>query len=317
MKRFEKVYIEITDYCALRCAFCPNSQRIYNSNPLSTPIATSPNNMRGIMDIDLFKSLCAQLTGKTRRVCLHLLGDPLSVPNLANYITILKAYHLKVDLVTTGLFLRENDFSLLINPPFVQVSFSLSAFIANPMRLHNKHLENILSFCHYNVAHKSPIFINLRLHSNDFAANSPHLDTILHAISKHFKLSYLESTRLKSTERVKLASKVFLVPTRSFEWSRKNSSPSESLDSTQDNVGKGLRSGRFCHGTHSQIGILSNGHVVPCCIDYEGAASFGSLRTQNLHEILTSNRFIEFRHKLAMGKPASTLCAQCGYHLAR
>ncbi|RDU73115.1 radical SAM/SPASM domain-containing protein [Helicobacter aurati] len=322
MKRFEKIYIELTDYCGLCCGFCPNSRRIQpyswqaaeNPHVISSLKGSEENNkgqsLRTIMPLSLFQSLCEQITGKTRRVCLHILGDPLSIHNLVEYIEILRFYKLQVDLVTTGLFLRQSDFAMLTAYPFVQISFSLSAFLANPNRLHDIHLQRIFAFCDYNLMQESPIFINLRLHNKDIASNSPYFREILRNIASHFNIPH-ENVFNQIYKRVRLAKKTLLVATRSFEWIRK--------DSINDVLSDGVKTKprRFCHGAYSQIGILCNGDVVPCCIDYSGAACFGSIKTQKLHQILTSKVFQEFKHKLGIGEPASSLCEKCGYVVAR
>ena len=283
--RFEKIYIELSDFCGLKCGFCPNATR---------------KTRRGSMELALFEDICAQVRGRARRVCFHILGDPLGV-ELWRYAAIAKAHNLKVELVTTGLFLKEKDFELLLSAPFVQVAFSLSAFVANPRVLEAGHLEQILRFCDHSVASGSPIFINLRFHSVDIAAESARYRQMLGVITGHFEgLSLAEvEAALKRGERVRLGAKVFLNPTISFEWER-DSEVSES-------------SGFSCYGGIGQVGILSDGRVVPCCIDYEGRAAFGTLGEISLGEILDSVLFREFARKMREGIMPHALCEGCGY----
>lgn len=288
--RFEKVYIELSDFCGLRCGFCPSASR-------------EKTLKRGVLDIEFFERICAQVAGKARRVCLHILGDPLAVENFSSYVKILKKHKLKVDLVSTGLFLKENMFELLLQDPFVQVSFSLSAFLANTHILSDRHLRMILSFAKINFECQSPIFINFRFHSADIESQNLRYMDMMKIIAECFSIEQTELIQnLKNKKRVRLGAKVFLVPTKSFEWHRSQS--------------KGLSQSVFCYGANKQIGILSDGRVVPCCIDYEGRASFGHLSEQNLDEILDSQNFRSFAQSLKDGKPPCKLCAQCGYHLS-
>ncbi len=291
MKLFEKVYIELSDYCALSCGFCP-------SHTLSK--------RRGTMDLKLFESICAQIQGKTRRVCLHLLGDPLSVQHFAMYVKILRKYHLKVDLVTTGLFLRKKHFELLLNEPFVQVSFSLSAFLANPHQFKKAHLKRILDFCAFNIHSQSPIFVNLRFHSNDILRRENYFVRMLNEIGAYFGFSNID---LKQ-ERLKLGKKVFLNPTHSFDWEiQKDTFPPPYIVNNKSSIKP------LCYGAQKQIGILSNGELVPCCIDYNAQASFGNLKEQNLADILDSKAFIAFSLNLRQGNIPCELCQKCGYRL--
>lgn len=284
LKTFKKVYIELSDYCGLRCHFCPQSLR---------------KSQRGAMDLAIFERICAQLVGRSQRISLHILGDPLALKNIESYIEVVKHYRLKVDLVTTGLFLREKHFEMLLNAPFVQVAFSLSAFLANPQLLHLGHLERILGLCDENLKCNCPIFINLRIQTYDIKCHLPDLSEILESIATHFKQPLPKSL----TQRVKLARKTFLNPMRSFDWTNRHSTSHFAESNTS----------HICYGASKQIGILSDGRLVPCCIDYEGKASFGSLVEQNLEEILQQQKFKDFFHQLLKGIPPCKLCRECAY----
>ena len=289
MKVFEKIYIEISDYCALSCGFCPSGLR---------------QTKRGEMDLGLFKSICEQIQGKAKRVCLHILGDPLGVGDFAAYVRILAHYGLKVDLVSTGLFLKERDFELLLQNPFVQVSFSLSAFLANANVLKMAHLHRILDFCGAHIQRNAPIFINLRFHQNDIMQESEKFKVMLETIRAYFGLPSCDLRQ----GRIKLAPKIFLNPMPSFEWEQsmleQRTYKSESKDSKP-----------LCYGAHKQFGILSNGELVPCCIDYNGRASFGNVRTQSMEGILDSVRFLQFAQNLKDGIAPCELCEKCGYKM--
>lgn len=96
--------------------------------------------------------------------------------------------------------------------------------------------------------------------------------------------------------------KVFLVPTKSFEWHIDGDFPLKSQSIK-------------CYGASKQIGILSDGRVVPCCIDYEGRSAFGYLQEGSLDGILNSQKFRDFAQSLRSGQAPCDLCKKCGYHL--
>lgn len=314
MAQFEKIYIEISDYCALSCGFCPSSKK---------------KNMRGIMDSSLFSSLCAQIENKTKRVSLHILGDPLSVRDFEKYAQIAHSYRLKIDLVTTGLFLKKKHFGLLLQEPFVQVSFSLSAFLANPKLLTMGHLQTILAFCKQHIQENAPNFINLRLHQKDIVQGGKAFEAIIKEIETFFAPFCPESSRIdlrridfwqgsnecdslqKRKKRIRLAPKILLKPTASFEWEQ------EDRDyTTKDSkkISKTIHK-PLCYGSLKQCGVLSNGELVPCCIDYEGRASFGNIKEQSFQEIIKSKHFQAFRESLKKGIAPCKLCQKCGYRL--
>lgn len=303
MKRFERVYIEISDYCGLACGFCPSARR---------------KSMRGEMDLELFRRICAEVRGIARRVCLHLLGDPLSVDSLNAYLRVAGEFGLKVEIVSSGLFLSKHSFESLISAPIVQICFSLSAMIANSARFSSSHLARILSFCDYALQSKSEIFINLRL-QNVYIESSA-LDSIIGAIAKHFKYDIKSlKTALKNGEKVRLARKILLLSKRQFQWQitqntqYSNKSADSKIFTNTDSI---KRAGRFCLALQKQIGILSNGILVPCCMDYAGEARLGNLNENSLRDLLESSTFQRFESALSSGIPAHRICQDCGFHQA-
>ena len=138
----KKIYIEISDICGLKCDFCP-----------------APKGVRGVMDLVLFRKAVLEARHFTRLITLHILGDPLKIGNLAEYLQIAKEANLSVEITTSGANL--SDFDLLLRAPIKQVNFSLDAIrtLKNAPFL----LRRICDFCKYKVQKKSEIFINLRV----------------------------------------------------------------------------------------------------------------------------------------------------------
>jgi radical SAM protein with 4Fe4S-binding SPASM domain len=68
-----------------------------------------------------------------------------------------------------------------------------------------------------------------------------------------------------------------------------------------------------CYGLNRQLGILSNGTVVPCCLDYEGKVMLGNANSQELHDIVASAKYIA--QGLKDGSPTEELCKKCSYRL--
>ena len=93
MAKFQKVYIEISDICGCECSFCP-----------SLNLAKF-----GSMDLGLYERILSQIRGKTRAICLHLLGDPLANLNLNKYLSLAYDKDFKIDLVTTGKYLKKHS----------------------------------------------------------------------------------------------------------------------------------------------------------------------------------------------------------------
>ena len=69
----------------------------------------------------------------------------------------------------------------------------------------------------------------------------------------------------------------------------------------------------FCHALRNQIGILSNGTVVPCCLDAEGRISLGNIYDVSLDDILASPRAKSIYDGFSSHTAVEKLCMSCGY----
>lgn len=272
MGKFQKVYIEISDVCGCECSFCP-----------------SPNIAKfGAMDLEVYKSILSQIKGKTKAICLHLLGDPLANANLDIYLNLAFDSNFNIDLVTTGKYLKNHDFAMLCKAH--QISFSLSAFLDKNAKFKDDYIDNLLEFCKFKNAINSEIFINFRVQKHMLNLDKFHL--IKDKFEQFFgvKIDY-------QNNRFRLGYKIFLNFKEYFEWREPNS----------QNIQK------YCHGLSSQIGIKSSGVVVPCCIDARADINLGSLKEQNLATIINSSKSKAIIDGFRQGKAVENLCQKCEY----
>ena len=202
----KKIYIEISDICGLKCSFCP-----------------APKGIRGVMNLGLFKKAVAESSRYTKLIALHILGDPLSVENLEQYLAVAKSANLSVEITTSGANLANlKNFDLLLNPPIKQVNFSLDAL--NELKNRDFLLAWILDFCKYKKAIKSQIFINLRIQKRARNMN------LVAFLEREFGIQnlaqYLSESSNKSCEskcaicdsRVKLGDKIIIDFRGVFKW---------------------------------------------------------------------------------------------------
>ena len=82
------MYLEITNVCNLRCAFCPGTQR-----------------PRRFMTPEEFRQLAARLRPYGTYLMLHVMGEPLLHPQLAELLDIAGVLGFQVCLVTNGTLL--------------------------------------------------------------------------------------------------------------------------------------------------------------------------------------------------------------------
>jgi radical SAM protein with 4Fe4S-binding SPASM domain len=282
--KFYRIYIELTNVCGLRCSFCPTK--------------VLPNTT---MDLAFFESVINEAKGFTREIACHVVGDPLTLPNLKAYLDIIDRYKMKAMLTTSGYFMKKHTFGTLFHPAVKQINVSLNAFNKNDTSItFEQYIQPILNLCHEKVKQKKELFINLRMWNLDEAMSEAKFNQALfERLEKAFEVR-LDLTALDPKEKksIRLANKVLLHFDNYFEW--------PSLHNK--NYGHGT-----CQGLTSHIGILSNGDVVPCCLDHEAVMKLGNVKVQSLKEILDSKRASAMREGFKVGQCSEEMCLKCSY----
>ena len=69
----------------------------------------------------------------------------------------------------------------------------------------------------------------------------------------------------------------------------------------------------FCHGLGDHFGILSDGTVIPCCLDREGAIALGNVFESDICDILSSGRAVAMCEGFSKKRASEELCRRCGY----
>lgn len=111
---FKRMYLEITNVCNLRCAFCPGTQR-----------------PRRFMTPEEFRQLATRLRPYGTYLMLHVMGEPLLHPQLAELLDIAGELGFRVCLVTNGTLLPRQLPTLEGSPALHKLSVSLHSFEGN------------------------------------------------------------------------------------------------------------------------------------------------------------------------------------------
>ena len=273
MKRFRKVYLEISNLCNLRCAFCPGTRRAPKT-----------------MNEDEFSSLLPKLRPYTDFLYFHLMGEPLCHPKLQRFLELAGDTGFRVILTTNGTLLEKRQDMLLNADALHKLNISLHAFEANDLEVP---FEAYLNQCFaFGKAAEGKKIVVYRLW-NQGGADSRNQE-ILTAMEQFFPKPLQEDRR-----GIRIGEKVFLEYGDKFDW------PDLSAEDGGGRV--------FCYGLRDQIGVLCDGTVVPCCLDHEGDIALGNLFEASLEEILETPRakaiYAGFQNKTA----AEELCRRCGY----
>lgn len=282
--KFYRIYIELTNVCGLSCSFCPTK--------------TLPSKE---MDLDFFESIIQQAKEYTNEIACHVVGDPLTLSNLHDYLDILHKYGLKAMLTSSGYFLKKHSYDTLFHPCVKQINISLNSFNKNDTSITFKqYIKPVLSLCEAKLERDEDLFINLRVWNLDEmmserAFNETLFNTLSSAFGTKLDLKDIYESRPKS---IRLASKILVHFDNYFEWPSLNN----------QYYGDGT-----CQGLQSHVAILASGKVVPCCLDCDGVIELGDLHKNTLNEILTSTRAVNMIEGFKEGKAVEELCQKCSY----
>ena len=271
----KKAYIEITNRCNLRCSFCPGTKR--------APRTMTP------AEFDL---VLERLTGQVEYVYLHVMGEPLSHPQLAELLSLAAAREMKVCITTNGTLLARQAETLLAAPTLHKVSVSLHSFEGNDgaQERERQYLEEVWSFAARAAA--QGVIAALRLWNEGGAeTRNGVIEAFLHEkCPGEWPEPRGGSFRLRDN--------LYLERAKKFDWPDLNAQE---------------RGTQFCYGLRDQLGVLADGTAVPCCLDHEGDIALGNLFTQPLSEILQSERACALRVGFSRRRPSEELCRRCGF----
>ena len=273
MKRFNKIYLEISNVCNLKCAFCPGTRRA-----------------KKVMSEAEFSALLPRLRPYTDHLYFHLMGEPLCHPNLKRFLELAGEAGFKVVLTTNGTLLGRQQEMLLRAPGLYKVNISLHAFEANDLAVpFSEYLEGCFSFGQAAEGKKLLVY---RLWNNGGADKRN--EDILAAMKAAFPSPWVDEGK-----GIRIGRRVYLEYGDKFDW------PDMGAEEAGSRVS--------CYGLRDQIGVLCDGTVVPCCLDHEGDIPLGNLFTDDLEVILSSKKAQAICQGFLKGTAVEELCRKCGY----
>lgn len=241
------------------------------------------------MSLDQFKHILDQLKGKTEYIYYHLMGEPLLHPSISLFIEEASKRGFKSMITTNGTLLEENE-SMLLRLKLHKINISVHSFEDNDEVLQLNYLNQISSFA--NKASEYGTIVVLRLWNNGFAKDKN--DKTISFLKEYFGTDWKQNSR-----GFTIKNKLFLEFGERFEWPDLNS---------------GVKGNSFfCYGLRDHFGILTDGTVVPCCLDSEGVLSLGNIFEKDLSCILNSPRARSIYDGFSQRKANEELCRKCGY----
>lgn len=280
MKKFDKVYVEITNVCNLKCKFCDEGNRA-----------------KAYMSVNDFRKIINEVKEYTNLIALHVKGEPLLHPKLKEILDVCFENKIQVNITTNAILLEKNIEVLANSKALRQINLSMHALIQNDLEIKENVKRLIQTVCKIRSKNENIIF-SYRLWNVKSISENDVNSSILEALGDYYKIQNILE-RSQKEKFIELDKKIFLNQDIEFEW--------PSLDKEIiSNTGK-------CYGLRKQIGILVNGDVVPCCLDQNGAICLGNIFECGLEEILNSKKAKNIEKGFQERKLAEELCKRCGF----
>jgi len=241
------------------------------------------------MSEEEFRYVINEIRHLTDYVYFHVMGEPTTHPDLTKFIKYATSLGLKCAVTTNGTLLSRlgDDF---LDSGVYKVNLSVHSFEDSDEQAHEKYLAELADFA--DKATERGILTVLRLWNkgHDGGKNNKTLE---------FFKSRLDGEWKWGARGARIKHKLHLEYGERFEW------PDMNATCYGDSV--------FCYGLGDHFGILSDGSVIPCCLDSEGAITLGNLFEKPIDDILTTERAVAMRDGFKNRVATEELCKRCGY----
>ncbi len=270
---FKKIYVEITNSCNKNCSFCSISKR-----------------KKKEMSLSEFKEVIEKIKPYTNYIYLHIKGEPLLHSNIKDILEICRVNKIKVNLTTNGTYLNKYKEVICNSNTVRQINISLHSYKKDD---DFKTLFQAVDYINKN----SKIYLVYRywILSKTNRSNNYQINNLV----EHYKLSNEIKDKIYSDLNIKINDTLYVNKDYEFIW--------PSLDNNCHNLTG------TCLGLKSHIGILSDGTVVPCCLDAEGIIALGNIFEKSLEEILNSERAQKMIKGFRENKKIEELCKHCSF----
>jgi len=251
---------------------------ITNNCNLNCSFCKKNTRQKEFLSMDKFKIVLNKLKGYTKYLYFHLMGEPLIHPNINEFIDIAST-DFNINITTNGYFINK----IKDNKNIHQINISLHSY-TNNVDL-DKYLNNIFDSV-------DKLLLNNTIISYRMWTNNVYKDKIINKLEEYYNVKINGNTKIKD--------KLFIEFDTEFIWPDLNNSYY---------VEKGS-----CQGLRSHIGVLVDGSIVACCLDYDGNLKLGNIYEDDLNDIINSDKFMSIKEGFLNNKKVEELCKHCNFY---
>lgn len=288
---------------------------------------------RGFMEESVARAAIDQIADLdiSDKITFHVMGEPLLHPHFFEILDHARTKHVPVGLTTNGGLLKASTIEALAERDLRQIDISLQtpdkeSFLRTrgtrtDFEKYTHSIVDLIAACHERQL--MPIF-KLRIMTTRFAGkfrdelgipNFMAQSRDLHSVVIQWTERLCE--RLGTPVPRKLFAKVRKIGI--FGWNVIEILPNIFIETyVLTDWGNAFRSNNvieaehgYCFGMRDHFGILYNGDVVLCCIDYEGKTALGNLGHSSLATILGGEKLKKIMHGFRTGKLVEPHCRKC------
>lgn len=191
MKKFKKIYIEITNICNLSCSFCSIDKR-----------------KKDIITLEKLEKILKNINDYTDYVYLHVKGEPLLHSKLKEILDLCYKYNKKVNITTNGTLLKERQ-KELSHPIVRQINISLHS--------ENKK-ENYLEEIFETVDKLNEKIVIYRFWTMDNGILNEKSAKIVNKIIKYYDLSPEFVEKINLEKHIKIKDNLYIDKANEFVW---------------------------------------------------------------------------------------------------
>ncbi len=191
-KKFNKIYVEITNICNLNCSFCSKDTREKKE-----------------MTVEEFKKVIEKIKDYTESIYLHVKGEPLLHSKLGEILDICDDNKMKVCITTNGTLLKkQKDYLKKHHIKQINVSLHSENNITN-------YFEDVFNTCD-ELSNKTTIVYRI------WTLKSLKLDKIstkiVDKINNHYKLSTEIVNKILNEKNIKIKENIYVDKDYEFIW---------------------------------------------------------------------------------------------------
>jgi MoaA/NifB/PqqE/SkfB family radical SAM enzyme len=287
------VVVEVASVCNLRCHFCPTGD---------IKLTRDTGKFRGLMDLDLFRKLIADIDAlptPVKALHLHKDGEPLIHPKFCDMV--LEARRStniqKIETTTNGVLLNPELNQRLAESGIDRIKISVYGLSRDAFRASTKanvdfarYVENIADL--YSRRNGTKIYVKI----------------MEEGLSEEEKQTFL-TTFGDISDTMFFEHCVDNWPDFNFDEEGKLTASDIGI------MGQRIRPyKKVCPQPFFNFTVCADGRVTACCADWQVKLVVGDIRRASLIDIWNGKEFNDLRLMMLRGDRAChSLCGQCGY----